>query len=109
MPHRDKYITNPPKSFKQRPISQAMAAPSSPTMRIDKGKGVIRGTPRDNYGAMPSSLSGGQSSATWVSHPPEDLDHRVVSLAFSISAFVYELKLWTRTSTLLILSSSQPK
>ena len=51
---------------------------------FDKGKQSIRDASRLNYGATPSSLGGGPSSATWVSRPSEDPGHQVVSF-FSLS------------------------
>ena len=56
---------------------------------FDKGKQSIRDASRLNYGATPSSLGGGPSSATWVSRPSEDPGHQVVSFFFTFSIFAF--------------------
>lgn len=70
----------PPTNIKRGLFGQAIAEQRPAVMGVDKGKEKAREpTAHYNYGIPPSSLSAGQSSATWLSRPSEDLDQSIVS------------------------------
>lgn len=83
MSNQRKHPKTSPTTLGRRATGQGIVEPQFPAMAIDKGKESTRGAPRYNGGAMPSSLSAGQSSATWVSRPSEELNHKAVGLSYS--------------------------
>jgi len=77
---KPKRVKGPPTNIKRGPFGQVMAEQDPAVTTIRKGKEKARETTAHyGYGNPPSSLSAGQSSATWLSRPSEDLDQPPVS------------------------------
>ena len=75
-----KRVKDPPTNIQRGLFGQAIAEQGPAVMVVDKGKEKAREpTAHYGYGVPPSSLSAGQSSATWLSRPSEDLDQPLVS------------------------------